>query len=72
MPESPDFEKLAEQLVDRIWRAAAATPGIAAPEVVVDALRLVWNARGAADVQAIDAVGDHDGRPVTAIRNLDR
>jgi hypothetical protein len=56
MPE-PDFDQLAERLVDRIWSAAAAHPEIAAPEVVTDALRQVWNARGAADAKAIERLG---------------
>lgn len=43
MPETPDFNQIAKQLVppDRV-------------ELVVDALLLVWNARGAADIAKME------------------
>jgi hypothetical protein len=81
MPEIPDFDQMAERLVDRIWSAAAAHPEIAAPPDVVEVLRQVWNARGAADMDAIDAQLAYSPEGIVvgvrqqidrAIRTLDR
>jgi hypothetical protein len=65
MPETPDFQKIADQLVP--------------PECVafvVDAFRLIWNARGAADIAQIEAAFAHPHPAVKtldqAIRRLDR
>jgi hypothetical protein len=64
MPESPDFESIARSSVAR-WGSLQWTATI---EDIAEQLRLVWNARGAADIEAVDEVGEL----VTAIQKLDR
>jgi hypothetical protein len=84
MPETPDFEQIARDVV-------AAVDGQTGRRPIVDALRQVWNARGAADVTALFdtrdqmAVGDPmdqsravglerviDDHLAPALRTLDR
>lgn len=76
MPETPDFEKLARQFspdgaglteADKA-REAKMTP------LVADLLRQVWNARGAADVAAMETShANYDWSELeAAIRSLDR
>ncbi len=53
MPESPDFEQIAQALVEELG-----TPAIYDVQHVrriVEQLRQVWNARGAADLKEFDA-----------------
>jgi hypothetical protein len=54
MPESPDFEQIALQILAResIENATSRLPMGAA---IAEQLRLVWNARGAADASAVEA-----------------
>lgn len=65
MPKTPDFQTIAEQLVP-----------VECVALVVDALRLMWNARGAADSVQIAAAFAHPHPAVKtldqAIRSLDR
>lgn len=67
----PDFEKLAGKLAEIL----TAAKGYVAPsdvEVARYYLVAVWNARGAADLDAIHAVGGElHGREYEAIRKLD-
>lgn len=74
MPESPDFRKMA---LDLTWTV----DNIAAITAIEEQLRLVWNARGAADLAKIDATvtyttsGRVEGSRKQldhAIRSLDR
>lgn len=51
MPESPDFERLARRIA--IYFSPAASGEALDPH---EALRQVWNARGAADLAKIDAL----------------
>ena len=78
MPETPDFEQIAHHIVDVAYTddgqtvrdvKAALRAGIA------EQLRLVWNARGAADVATIETeltamMGATAAGPL--IKNLDR
>jgi hypothetical protein len=85
MPEKPDFNKIARVVAEvhaNQWdedgdgnqHRFVSEDSLA--EDIAEQLRKVWNARGAADVQAIDAVNQRDGVPelleVNAIRKLDR
>jgi hypothetical protein len=76
MPETPDFEQLARAaLTDQIGQYDAYRVG-----PVADALRQVWNARGAADLAVLLAEDREEDDLVTnalirlesAIRKLDR
>lgn len=65
MTEAPDFDQLAIKLHDST-RAA-----------IAEALRLVWNARGAADIAKVDALLGERGLANAAnldhaLRSLDR
>lgn len=75
MAETPDFQQIARETIERAYPVAVIT----APESpfktrqehvnhIAEQLRLVWNARGAADVIAIDETG----YLMTAIQALDR
>jgi hypothetical protein len=44
MPESPDFDEIARQFMDRTF-----LHGRPLPQDIAEQLRLIWNARGAAD-----------------------
>lgn len=50
MPETTDFEAIARQITGRLGFIGSG--GYAA--MIAEQLRLVWNARGAADIAAID------------------
>lgn len=72
MPE-PDFEQIAERLA----QGMGAPPE--APAQLAEELRLIWNARGAADVDAFAQQVTDDGDRIElvestgrAIRSLDR
>lgn len=73
--------KMADRIINRaitIYRHAIFPNASAEKDraALIDDLRHVWNARGAADIEAVDAVGDRRGVPelleVNAIRSLDR
>lgn len=64
-PYSPDFDQIAMALLKRVIANVPFVEEQAA--AIAEQLRLVWNARGAADV---DEVTDTDER--VAIRALDR
>lgn len=72
MPETPDFEQIADQIINDHLGTLA--DSLRAP--IVEQLRLVWNARGAADLKAIaDApIGVGIGRTeaIDRFRALDR
>jgi hypothetical protein len=58
MPETPDFEAIARRIfpVDDIGHdALAAALSAESRDHLVAQLRLVWNARGQADLNALDA-----------------
>jgi hypothetical protein len=57
----PDFDRLADVCLSRAYDARGDGHGI-----VVEALRQVWNARGAADIEAVYATA------AIAIKALDR
>jgi hypothetical protein len=52
MPETPDFEKIARRLSD----AAGLSGDGAVTSEMAEQLRLVWNARGAADLTALEPI----------------
>lgn len=61
MPDAPDFAQIAQGL--------AALP----PSDIIEQLRVIWNARGAADREAIDEVAHTNQEAIaTAIKDLDR
>lgn len=74
IPESPDFDAIGSALAaeagysgDRVAQRVAAS--------IAQQLRLVWNARGAADMHALEhirAFGVNVGVEIDAIRKLDR
>lgn len=57
MPEPPDFDQIADTLVHEaamvIGATRAGTDCVAARRIMIEQLRLVWNARGAADIAKI-------------------
>ena len=57
MPESPDFDRIADVCLARVYEVRHKGL-IAEHSVVVEQLRQVWNARGAADITAIVDVLD--------------
>ena len=73
LPESPHFERLAGDLL-RAWLASDRDH--ASVGAVAEQLRLVWNARGAADLAKIEAM--QVAQPLSmkgldrALRSLDR
>jgi hypothetical protein len=67
MPESPDFDQIARRLI-LLTAAVHRQPIETQLAEIAEQLRLVWNARGAADV--IVVAEDHDF--VYAIKALDR
>ncbi len=71
MPESPDFDQIAYALLVRGSRAVM--PHDVPP--AADELRRLWNARGAADLAAVEATLDGmEGvkAAAEAVRRLDR
>jgi hypothetical protein len=72
MPESPDFDQIARQLVEAHSAAAQNERDIALD--IAEQLRLVWNARGAADITLIEAElpGAYTKILDRALRTLDR
>lgn len=75
MPESPDFEAIARRVAEETGIGRLEDCDVDDPERVVTAiaeqLRLVWNARGAADA-AIFFGEQEDRWVVKAISELDR
>jgi hypothetical protein len=68
MPETPDFDQIAERLARDVG-------AIYEPSAIVEQLRLVWNARGAADIVKLDVelstmMGSQAAGPY--VKNLDR
>jgi hypothetical protein len=53
MPESPDFEQMARPLFEKL--SDTMDPDNAR-EMVLEQLRRVWNARGAADIATLETV----------------
>jgi len=51
MPETPDFDRIAREVVSLLQTQESDQ----FPDMVAEQLRLVWNARGAADMATIDA-----------------
>jgi len=70
MPEPPDFDAIARSLLRDIQDDACHGDS---PRAVAHELRCIWNARGAADLAAIDEVAHTNEGPIAfAIRSLDR
>lgn len=75
MAESPDFEQLVRTALERWNIDPADGPQWARMlEDLAEQLRQVWNARGAADLDAIDAAvgAGVDTRIARALKGLDR
>jgi len=53
MPETPNFDQIAKSLLLQVAKDLVQTS--LAHNHVVEQLRLIWNARGAADLATIDA-----------------
>ena len=70
MSETPDFERIAAHLVDVINDDLY---GVEMRSALVEALRQVWNARGAADIELAEQHYDFSGAEVAGyLRTLDR
>ena len=83
MPDTPDFDQIACRLHETVGCDHGTDAETVAAQVamIVEQLRQVWNARGAADLEAIDAhvtydMGGHvegSRRGIErALRSLDR
>lgn len=75
MPEPPDFEQMARRLLDDLpdaFLTRGASASVAMPGVV-EQFRLIWNARGAADLATIDvAIALNHPDILAQITTLDR
>jgi hypothetical protein len=76
MPKVPDFEQIASNIgedtgVGRLdeWDSGASDRVLA---MITEQLRLVWNARGAADIAKLKAEYDETTTLADVIRALDR
>lgn len=67
MSESIDFKQIALEIRMLAHMRDPSSAGLSVNECIVKRLHQVWNARGAADIIAIDEVG----YLVTAIQELD-
>jgi hypothetical protein len=82
MPETPDFKKLAQDVAAQILSHRDPQHFVVVENagLIEEQLRLVWNARGAADIAKIEATLYADGTSRTgvdkmldqALRSLDR
>lgn len=79
MSETPPFAEIAERIANNPARRTEFVAGL--EEEIEDALRQVWNARGAADIEQVKAkvmtlsnvyIGSAAVRLETTIRSLDR
>jgi hypothetical protein len=76
MPETPDFEKIAREIDRVVTEYARTTLDLPDPvPVIIEQLRQVWNARGAADLAKIEIdlstmMGTTAAGPY--LKNLDR
>ena len=72
MPESPDFEQIARRTVGDNFGTSPNYMAVA----VAEQLRLVWNARGAADIAKLaEVMDDYNDYPASlgrTLRSLDR
>jgi hypothetical protein len=68
MPEPPDFDQIAEGILSD----AGVRHDVDFTVLVAEQLRLMWNARGAADLDAIDAAAAYTSPIARAVRTLDR
>jgi hypothetical protein len=69
MPESPDFEKMAHAIVMSVPAVMGATVALHRAHIA-EQLRLVWNARGAVDISALETAYGADSPPL--MKTLDR
>jgi hypothetical protein len=70
MPDTPDFDQLARTVVPFCLGIKTSNDVVEACGIVAAQLRLVWNARGAADIarlEALDVMVSAD-----TLRSLDR
>jgi hypothetical protein len=73
MPETPDFDQMALRIVKRLDTAALDDTDLAYnSDIVRGYFRLVWNARGAADLAVIGSLMMSDSRITAEILKLDR
>jgi len=85
MPETPDFHRVAREVMERRLVIVPTGRGDVAPitdawkygveGAIAEALRQVWNARGAADLVAVDvSLTSQMGATASGryVRNLDR
>jgi hypothetical protein len=75
MPETPDFDQIATRWIAE-WRTGKGLGEVTLETLVAEQLRLVWNARGAADLAKIDLEFADDTLTLKsldrALRSLDR
>ncbi len=74
MTESPDFAQIAREILtadDNPWTTVGRQKDLRLVPDIAEQLRQIWNARGAADVDAINAAIQHsltDGDAVPSSR----
>lgn len=69
MPETPDFDALTTRLTKALGFSGFGGP----PDTIREALKDVWNARGAADIAEVELLDEAPASlTVSAIRSLDR
>ncbi len=51
---TPDFEQIAQHLLSSIWATEVESERATDIRMIATELRLVWNARGAADIAQLD------------------
>ena len=56
MPDVPDFEAIAETIIERVDIGGVQIGNHAMTRDVAKKLRSIWNARGAADLETIESV----------------
>jgi len=73
VPDTPDFDQLARRLFALLDLRAEDENTISAQvDVAAEQLRLVWNARGAADLETIKEADQGKGRVLAFQLDLDR
>lgn len=73
MPETPDFNEIAVRVLVDLDTLADDTDTRQAMAVVAEQLRLIWNARGAADLSRIEKAFEAEASPAPpSIKTLDR
>jgi hypothetical protein len=72
MPETPDFEQIAERIIDESTdHAIGEVMPFTLEDAIAEQLRRIWNARGAADIAKLHAMWPFVENIDVALRSLD-